>query len=102
MIWDQRIPVIVMLTAEKEGGMLKCDPYWVNFGLGRRRNLNLRMTEQNQVSLDTLSDTKVIVRKFVLSLAGSNDIHHIVQIQYIDWPGLVHRPVLKTSWRCVG
>merc|ERR1711939_262284 len=28
VIWDQDVRVIVMLTAESEGGQLKCHPYW--------------------------------------------------------------------------
>ncbi len=49
MIWDQDVRVIVMLTAESEGGQLKCHSYWKgnDFGSIRLRNLS-----EKKVSLD--------------------------------------------------
>ena len=49
MIWDQDVRVIVMLTAESEGGQLKCHSYWKgkDFGPIRLRNLS-----EKKVSLD--------------------------------------------------
>ncbi|KAL7624499.1 phosphotyrosine-specific ptp2-like protein [Parahypoxylon ruwenzoriense] len=49
VIWDQDVRVIVMLTAESEGGQLKCHPYWQNkeFGL-----IRLRPLSEKKVSLD--------------------------------------------------
>ncbi|TDZ67362.1 Tyrosine-protein phosphatase 1 [Colletotrichum trifolii] len=49
VIWDQDVRVIVMLTAESEGGQLKCHPYWQGreFGL-----LKLRLLSEKKVSLD--------------------------------------------------
>jgi len=42
MIWEQDVRVIVMLTAESEGGQLKCHPYWKakEFGPIRLRPLS--------------------------------------------------------------
>jgi len=34
VIWDHDVRVIVMLTAEKEGGQLKCHPYWASKDYG--------------------------------------------------------------------
>lgn len=49
MIWDQDVRVIVMLTAESEGGQLKCHPYWKDkeFGL-----IKLRALSEKKASLD--------------------------------------------------
>ncbi|KAL0940370.1 protein tyrosine phosphatase [Colletotrichum truncatum] len=49
VIWEQDVRVIVMLTAESEGGQLKCHPYWQGreFGL-----LKLRLLSEKKVSLD--------------------------------------------------
>lgn len=49
MIWDHDVRVIVMLTAETEGGQLKCHPYWNNREYGPVR---LRMLSEKKVSLD--------------------------------------------------
>lgn len=46
VIWDQDVRVIVMLTAEKEGGQLKCHPYW-------------SAREYGQFKLKTLSEKRV-------------------------------------------
>lgn len=49
MVWDNDVRVIVMLTAESEGGQLKCHPYWKgnDFGPIRLRNLS-----EKRISLD--------------------------------------------------
>ncbi|KAJ1338314.1 tyrosine-protein phosphatase 2/3 [Microdochium nivale] len=49
VVWDQDVRVIVMLTAETEGGQLKCHPYWKerDFGL-----LKLKPLSEKKVSLD--------------------------------------------------
>src|SRR5690606_2020525 len=49
VIWDHDIRVIVMLTAETEGGQLKCHPYWIKHEYGPVR---LRMLSEKKVSLD--------------------------------------------------
>ncbi|KAI1506123.1 hypothetical protein F5X99DRAFT_124638 [Biscogniauxia marginata] len=49
VIWDQDIRVIVMLTAEEEGGQLKCHPYWRGREYGP---IKLKPLSENKVSLD--------------------------------------------------
>ncbi|KAH8884892.1 phosphatases II [Thozetella sp. PMI_491] len=49
MIWDQDVRVIVMLTAESEGGQLKCHPYWDGKEFGP---IKLRSLSEKKVSLD--------------------------------------------------
>lgn len=49
VIWDQDVRVIVMLTAEKEGGQLKCHPYWSSNDYGP---LKLKNLSEKRVSLD--------------------------------------------------
>ncbi|KAI2617443.1 hypothetical protein GGR54DRAFT_631380 [Hypoxylon sp. NC1633] len=49
VIWDQDVRVIVMLTAESEGGQLKCHPYWQNREFG---SIKLRPLSEKKVSLD--------------------------------------------------
>ncbi len=48
MIWDEDVRVIVMLTAESEGGQLKCHPYWKDKEYG---SLKLRLLSEKKVSL---------------------------------------------------
>ena len=49
MIWDQDVRVIVMLTAESEGGQLKCHPYWKGRDFGP---IKLVALSEKKVSLD--------------------------------------------------
>ncbi|KAK0651062.1 protein-tyrosine phosphatase [Cercophora newfieldiana] len=49
VIWDQDVRVIVMLTAESEGGQLKCHPYWKGNDFG---SIRLRVLSEKKVSLD--------------------------------------------------
>lgn len=49
VIWDNDVRVIVMLTAESEGGQLKCHPYWKGNDFGPIR---LRVMSEKKVSLD--------------------------------------------------
>ncbi|XXG97544.1 hypothetical protein Hte_003849 [Hypoxylon texense] len=49
VIWDQDVRVIVMLTAESEGGQLKCHPYWQNNEFG---SIKLKTLSEKKVSLD--------------------------------------------------
>lgn len=49
MVWDQDVRVIVMLTAQSEGGQLKCHAYWTSREYGPMR---LRLLSEKKVSLD--------------------------------------------------
>lgn len=49
MVWDNDVRVIVMLTAESEGGQLKCHPYWKGRDFGPVR---LRLLSEKKISLD--------------------------------------------------
>ncbi len=48
MIWDNDVRVIVMLTAESEGGQLKCHPYWKGNDFGP---MKLRVLSEKKISL---------------------------------------------------
>ncbi|KAI1388467.1 uncharacterized protein F4822DRAFT_429091 [Hypoxylon trugodes] len=49
VIWDQDVRVIVMLTAESEGGQLKCHSYWQSKEFG---SIRLKPLSEKKVSLD--------------------------------------------------
>lgn len=114
VIWDQDVRVIVMLTAETEGGQLKCHPYWSSKEFGP---LKLKSLSEKKVSLDprthrgpadrrdsgrrranttvdtappapTVEHPHAIVRKFALSHAAHpfSPIREITQVHYSSWP----------------
>ncbi|RDA84823.1 hypothetical protein CP532_3166 [Ophiocordyceps camponoti-leonardi (nom. inval.)] len=49
VVWQQDVRVIVMLTAESEGGQLKCHPYWKGREFGA---IKLRLVSEKKASLD--------------------------------------------------
>ncbi|CAJ2510851.1 Uu.00g064760.m01.CDS01 [Anthostomella pinea] len=49
VVWDQDVRVVAMLTAEQEGGQLKCHPYWRGREFGAFR---LRPLSEKKISLD--------------------------------------------------
>lgn len=49
VVWDNDVRVIVMLTAESEGGQLKCHPYWKGRDFGPIR---LKVLSEKKISLD--------------------------------------------------
>ncbi|KAK2592491.1 phosphotyrosine-specific ptp2-like protein [Conoideocrella luteorostrata] len=49
VIWEQDVRVIVMLTAESEGGQLKCHPYWKGRDFG---SIKLKALSETRASLD--------------------------------------------------
>jgi protein tyrosine phosphatase len=56
VVWEQDARVIVMLTAESEGGQLKCHSYWKPGNYG---TLQLKMLAERQVPLETKSDNRI-------------------------------------------
>ncbi|TGJ87098.1 hypothetical protein E0Z10_g1644 [Xylaria hypoxylon] len=49
VVWDQDVRVVVMLTAEEEGGQLKCHPYWRGREFGP---IQLKSLSEKKVSLN--------------------------------------------------
>lgn len=109
VVWDKKIPIIVMLTAETEGGHIKCHTYWNDGVYGK---LKLEMLEEKEIKLSENTDNSVTVRRFSLKpvytsnpvpnptikrkldgKGGSETLpklahHTVVQIQYSSWPDL--------------
>ncbi|RPB23470.1 hypothetical protein L211DRAFT_838612 [Terfezia boudieri ATCC MYA-4762] len=109
VVWDQDVRVIVMLTAESEGGQVKCHPYWVDERYGplvlTKRSEELvslekkdpkgstkrRSTTGSALPLPASNDSSVphiIVRRFSLQHDHHpfHPIREITQLQYASWP----------------
>lgn len=116
VVWDKKIPIIVMLTTETEGGSVKCHKYWNNDIYGA---VSLTKISSERVLLSSETKTSVTIRKFVLAPTAmalakgtvpadsgpkatkesngrgsyynphlSSDSHTVIQIEYSAWPDL--------------
>ncbi|KAK6501130.1 hypothetical protein TWF481_008978 [Arthrobotrys musiformis] len=114
VVWDHDVRVIVMLTAEAEGGQLKCHKYWKEHSYGPYQLNNI---SERRISLDPaktsghvykkdgsvrrqssvrhepespkeFSGPHVIMRKFTLSHSSHpfSPLREITQLQYSSWP----------------
>lgn len=79
MVWEQRAPLVVMVTPLEEKGRSKCHKYW---------------PEAHDPPLDahgvhvrlacTRDHVTMVEREFVLS--DQNDEHVVTHVQYVAWP----------------
>ena len=101
LVWEQDVRVIVMLTAEHEGGQLKCHRYWTGRDLGP---LQLKSVSERKVSFEparhgrhgssgllspstTAHPVHAIVRTFSLTHTAHPFVpmREITQIQLDSW-----------------
>ncbi|MCJ1281279.1 hypothetical protein MMC26_000597 [Xylographa opegraphella] len=64
VVWEQDARVIVMLTAESEGGQRKCHPYWLPDNYGP---LKLKALSEQRVSLESSSKLSPSIKAQVAS-----------------------------------
>ncbi|KAK8129818.1 Tyrosine-protein phosphatase 1 [Apiospora kogelbergensis] len=107
VIWDQDVRVIVMLTAESEGGQLKCHPYWNDREYGAHRANPANTTSQAEVgrrranTATTLGSSNpappaqaqaetpyVVIRKFAMSHSAHPfaPMREVTHLHYPSWP----------------
>jgi protein tyrosine phosphatase len=82
MIWENKIPTIVMVTNEVEGGKLKCHRYWPEGEQGNMKTYgayNIQMTDQEVFTL-------YIKRKFNLTEVKTRETREVIQYCYTAWP----------------
>lgn len=103
IVWEQNVPVIVMLTREVEGNHVKSDCYWKD---GQYGNLYLKLDEQvgttdvaslsrsefyfgSSAIMDTTSEA-IIKRVFTLHNLQQPDAppRKVTHLQYLGWPDL--------------
>ncbi|OQR76436.1 tyrosine-protein phosphatase non-receptor type 61F-like [Tropilaelaps mercedesae] len=90
MVWEQRVPVIIMLNKIIEKQRLKCHKYWPD------ADEPIEIDElQLNVELLSEDETESYVRRTMrLSDSKSGDSREVIQFQYTEWPdfGIPQRP----------
>ncbi len=62
LMWQERPPIIVMLTNLKEGNKVKCQPYWPESGKKQFGPFTVAITDQQIFADYTMRTLKVTVR----------------------------------------
>lgn len=78
MVWQQRSPMIIMLTSLVELGRVKCHQYWPDLG---------QQVQHGGISIDCrLEVTRGPLCYRRLQLTQSEETRSIMHVQYLRWP----------------
>ena len=85
-VWEQDVHVIVMLTAEHDGGQRKSHPYWDGqYGSFSVKVDSKRLQALDASTTDAFGDApNVLIRQITLSGPGGS--RRISQLHYSSWP----------------
>ncbi|XP_064386173.1 uncharacterized protein LOC135334783 [Halichondria panicea] len=79
LMWQERPPIIVMLTNLKEGNKVKCQPYWPESGKKQFGPFTVAITEQ-QIFAD------YTVRTLKVTIEGDRKFLKTTQFHFTTWP----------------
>ncbi|WFD32594.1 protein-tyrosine-phosphatase [Malassezia sp. CBS 17886] len=88
-VWEQRCPVIVMLSQEFEGGRQKCHDYWHSHD---EPSMRIDLVSEEPLSAPALGiagdDTEPLIVRRMLQLTphGDTAVRTVVQLQCLSWP----------------
>eukprot|EP00117_Sycon_ciliatum_P020564 scpid31244/ scgid18280/ Tyrosine-protein phosphatase non-receptor type 4; Testis-enriched protein tyrosine phosphatase len=81
MIWEQKNQLIVMVTAEEEGGRTKCECYWP------RDKVPILVWDLEVTLVDETTRPGYGMRRtFKVTHLKTNESLEVTQLQYLDWP----------------
>ncbi|CAH8643189.1 unnamed protein product [Schistosoma bovis] len=100
MVWERQCPAIIMLNRLVEKGSLRCHPYFPYDGgpsVLKLEDVNLN------VELECEINAKIFIsRKFIITNIKTNEAHHVLHMQYTNWPdfGIPNSPsaILNFLW----
>lgn len=87
LVVSHKSPLILSLTAQSEGGVEKCAPFW-EAGLYHESSnvIKVELLEQNDnFMMNENSQTPAILRRLKISI-NDTIVHEILQLQIISWP----------------
>ncbi|VDP24882.1 unnamed protein product [Schistosoma margrebowiei] len=100
MVWERQCPAIIMLNRLVEKGSLRCHPYFPYDG----GSSVLKLEDVNlNVELECEINAKIFIsRKFIITNIKTNEVHHVLHMQYTNWPdfGIPNSPsaILNFLW----
>ncbi|KAJ2759395.1 tyrosine protein phosphatase 1 [Coemansia nantahalensis] len=85
MVWEQRVPAIVMLARTCEAGRRKCEPYWPPAAGATLDAGDIAVLLQSELPLD--DHPEVVVRRIELRHAAHPGLPRAVtQLHFVGWP----------------
>jgi len=95
MIWEQEVPVIVMVTNLIERSKKKCHQYWPSSVTQKYGDIEVTI-----MLSDTFSD--YVIRKFSIKKTNSKEKREVHQYHYLSWPdhGVPEFPSDIINLRC--
>ena len=95
VVWEQEVYVLVMLTAEHDGGQRKSHPYWdgtygtyqasVTQEYSQPLNATVPRTPNNTINTNTNTQVpSILIREITLTRFGQT--RSITQLHYCSWP----------------
>lgn len=79
MVWQEEIPVIVMLTNLNENDKVKCAQYWPSEGSVKYGNINVIITNTDRTA-------DYVIRTFVIEKTASKEARTVLQFHFVSWP----------------
>lgn len=77
VVWEQEVRFIVMLTAESEGGQIKCHRYWSDGDYGP-----FKLWESRR----NLPEPPRQVEVRALNISNGKSSRTVIHLHYLDWP----------------
>ncbi|KAK7457301.1 hypothetical protein BaRGS_00039243, partial [Batillaria attramentaria] len=91
MVWEHRVPIIVMLTQIQERGQIKCEKYWPSEHGEVRQYGEVKVTT---TSVSSLND--YITTIFSLRHEKKDEEHEVIHFHYLKWLDMTADVQLQT------
>nr|KAG5686531.1 hypothetical protein BaRGS_012212 [Batillaria attramentaria] len=91
MVWEHRVPIIVMLTQIQERGQIKCEKYWPSEHGEVRQYGEVKVTT---TSVSSLND--YITTIFSLRHEKEDEEHEVIHFHYLKWLDMTADVQLQT------
>nr|KAG5686527.1 hypothetical protein BaRGS_012208 [Batillaria attramentaria] len=91
MVWEHRVPIIVMLTQTVERGQIKCEKYWPSEHGEVRQYGEVKVTT---TSVSSLNDYNITI--FSLRHEKEDEEHEVIHFHYLKWLDMTADVQLQT------
>ncbi|KAK7460720.1 hypothetical protein BaRGS_00038866 [Batillaria attramentaria] len=91
MVWEHRVPIIVMLTQTVERGQIKCEKYWPSEHGEDRQYGEIMVTA---TSVSSLNDYNITI--FSLRHEKEDEEHEVIHFHYLKWLDMTADVQLQT------